>query len=159
LRFQFLQRSIQLSLRFAEASQMVIQADVCFASTAHDCFAVTNLAQKRSRPKMAARAVNVNSFSVEIDCHRVTPLIHAAYSSDWSWFAPPNLPMISFTLPWCGMAWDRERFIASGFIWLDGSPAFRQRQANSGAVEHGPGFPLKESPLAFVADFVTLQPC
>ena len=85
LRFQFFQCPIHLPLSFAEAAQMVIQADVCLASTAHDCFAVTNLTEKRARPEIAARAVNVNPFTVEIYCHGLHRLIHAAYNSDCSW--------------------------------------------------------------------------
>jgi len=73
----------------------------CFASTAHDRFAVTDLAEKRARPEIAARAVNVNSFAVEIDYHGVIPLIHAAYSSDWSWLtALRSWSALPTTLSW-----------------------------------------------------------
>jgi hypothetical protein len=69
LLFQFFQSFVHLPLSFAKASQMVIQADVRLATTTHDGFTVTNLAEKWPCPEIAAWAMDVNVLTVEIKCH------------------------------------------------------------------------------------------
>jgi hypothetical protein len=71
LRFEFFQSLIQLALRFAKTDQVIVQANVRLATSTHDCFTVTNLAQKRSCPEIAAWAKDVNALSVEIDRHAI----------------------------------------------------------------------------------------
>jgi hypothetical protein len=69
LLFQSFQRSIHLPLSFTKATQVIVQTDVRLAATAHDCFTVANLAEKRSCPEITAGARDVNTLAVEIDCH------------------------------------------------------------------------------------------
>src|SRR6266699_479667 len=76
LLFQLFQRSIVVPLCFAKAAHVVIQTDVRLTTTAYDCFPMTDLAEKRSCPEIAARAMDVNTLAVEIESHRRSPFVN-----------------------------------------------------------------------------------
>jgi hypothetical protein len=67
--FEFVQGSVYLALRFAKATQMIIQSDVRLTTAANNCVTMANLPQEWSCPKIAAWAMDINALSVEIDCH------------------------------------------------------------------------------------------